>query len=207
MWVRVPWIRFAPICRSTKREWWDCCEVLIGRNGCLRNQDPSSIRTLWGSFRWSWWSSPLQNEVVNPQSKTAYLESNLDASVRFVTPLNSGSGNVDHMEGAIETSGNNNDNYNPFSSWSCLFCVILVMNVLSWGRKSSSIERRGNENEEVQRKWLSHSMKNHIVEAKHRSNRDNKHEAKKRTMNTSHSEPLFAVWGILNHCEWPNSLV
>lgn len=54
---------------------------------------------------------------MHPQSNTAYLESNLDSSVRFVTPLNSGSGNVDHMEGgAIETSGNNNDNYNPFSS-------------------------------------------------------------------------------------------
>lgn len=54
--------------------------------------------------------------MVNPQSKTAYLEANLDSGVRFVTPLNSGSGNVDQMEGAIETSGNNNDNYNPFSS-------------------------------------------------------------------------------------------
>lgn len=53
---------------------------------------------------------------MNPQSKTAYLETNSDSEVRFVTPLNSGSGNVDRMEGTIETSGNNNDNYNPFSS-------------------------------------------------------------------------------------------
>ena len=60
--------------------------------------------------------SPLQNEVVNPQSKTAYLEANSDSGVRFVTPLNRGDGNDDRMDGAIETSGNNNDNYNPFSS-------------------------------------------------------------------------------------------
>lgn len=144
---------------------------------------------------------------MHPQSNTAYLESNLDSSVRFVTPLNSGSGNVDHMEGgAIETSGNNNDNYNPFSSWSCLLCVILVMNVSSWRGEWSSIEFKGSEEDKVQRKSLSHSMKVRSWKPL-RSNRDNKQHAKKRTMNTSHSEPPFAVWGILNHCEWPNSLM
>ena len=82
---------------------------------------------------------------MNPQSKTAYLESNLDSSVRFVAPLNSGSGNVDHMEGAIETSGNNNDNYNPFSSWACLLCHDLGNECVERRREWSLIEFKGNE--------------------------------------------------------------
>ena len=60
----------------------------------------------------------LQNSSHKSVEKTSLFDDTLpENEVRFVTPLNAGAAPPEKLEGADESSGNNNDNYNPFSNF------------------------------------------------------------------------------------------